>query len=208
MGKKARVLIVNNESKYMEGLVKAVGAHSKGKAEIDTVHINDVKSKIDSENVPYDAVILSGSFKRKYDSPEVQYVIKTVDKHNDKNTDNQVGLYGACLGHQAMVHYHKGKIVDLGKYQKGTKKIQLKEGGEAETHKHHRWGVTGVTKASGLEAIANSTVKNSEGKDIKILEAVRHKTKHYVASQGHAARKGHAQDLLYQFMDDVYKRVA
>ena len=204
MGNKPRVLIVNNESKYMAGLVEAVGKHSK-KTEIDTVNIKDVKSKIDSENVPYDAVILSGSFKRKYDSPEVQYVIKTVDKHNDKNTDNQVGLYGACLGHQAMVHYHKGTVVDLGKYQKGVKKIQLTDGTEAETHKHHKWGVTEV---SGLEAIANSTVKDAKNNDVKIIEATKHPTKPYLSSQGHAAREGHARDLLYQILDYAHKRAA
>ena len=48
--------------------------------------------------------------------------IKTIDKYNEANSDNQVAVYGACLGHQAMINYHgkgKAKFVDLGKYIKG-----------------------------------------------------------------------------------------
>ena len=82
MGRKARILIVDNESKYMRDLKRTVTKHAAGKADTDTVHVKDAKSKIKPGNLPYDMVILSGSFKRKYDSPEVQYVIKTVDKHN------------------------------------------------------------------------------------------------------------------------------
>lgn len=213
MAKKARILIVNNESTYMRDLEKTVRNHAAGKAETDTVHVKDAKSKIKSDDIPYDAVILSGSFKRRYDSPEVQYVIKTIDKHNkaiDKyNEDNKdnpkehIKIYGACLGHQALVHYYKGKIVDLGKYQKGQKKIQLKNGREVTTHKHHRLGVTEV---SGLEVIAESNVKDVKDNDIRIIEAVKHPTKPYVSSQGHPERKGHAQDMLYDFLSSVYNK--
>ena len=67
----------------MEGLRGVVKEHSKGKAEIVEALIKDekdTKKKLNAENVDqYDAVVLSGSFKRRYDAPEVQYVIKTVD---------------------------------------------------------------------------------------------------------------------------------
>tara|TARA_Y100000310_G_C20595320_1_gene770203 strand:+ start:672 stop:1292 length:621 start_codon:yes stop_codon:yes gene_type:complete len=202
---KKRILIINNESRYIEGLKETVDAHTSGRAEVDTVNIKDVKSKIKDDDVPYDGIILGGSHKRKYDDKEVQEIIASIDKHNEANPDKQVALYGICLGHQAVAHYHKGKVEDLGKYQKGDRKIQLIDGSEARTHKHHRWG---VTEASDLEVIAESTVKDAKDEDVRIIEAAKHPTKPYVTTQGHAAKEGHAQELLHQWLDNIYKPTA
>ncbi len=42
---KPRILIVNNESKYMSDLKKTVEDHSKGNADIHTIHIKDAQNK-------------------------------------------------------------------------------------------------------------------------------------------------------------------
>ena len=62
MAKKARILIVNNESTYTKDLEKTVKDHADGKAETDTVHVKDAKSKIKSDDVPgraatYEAIL-------------------------------------------------------------------------------------------------------------------------------------------------------
>ena len=198
--KKPRVLVINNESRYMADLRRTVNNHAKGKAEVDTAHVSEAKSKL--KDMP-EAVILSGSHKRRYDNPEVQAIIEHIDTYNKENPDSQVQVYGACLGHQALVHYHGGKIEDLGRYQKGNKEIELKDGRKVKVHKHHRHG---VTDAGGLEVIAESTVQDAQGKGVRIVEAVKHKSKPYTASQGHPEREGHAQDMLYDFLNSVYKK--
>lgn len=209
-GKGARILIVDNESKYMADLKTTVEGHvkkySKGGANVDTVLVGDAINKL-KENAPYDAVILSGSFKRRYDNQEVQDVIKFVDDYNNSSPNKQTELYGVCLGHQALIHYHAGKDlkhIELGKYVKGDKEITLVDGDKkVMSHKHHKHA---FDEAPNLEVIANSLVTDAGGTEHKIVEAVKHKSKPYSSSQGHAARKGHAQDMLYDMLNRVYQR--
>ncbi len=49
-----RILIINNESMYIEELEKTVNTHASGRAKVDSVNIKDAKSKIESEGLPYD----------------------------------------------------------------------------------------------------------------------------------------------------------
>ncbi len=217
-GEGARILIVDNESKYMADLKTTVEAHAEananGKVKVDKVHVKDAIGKLKDE-APYDAVILSGSFKRRYDNEDVQNVIKFVDDYNKgknapdkKIPDQKIDLYGACLGHQALIHYHgkgQAEFVELGKYIKGDKDITLKDKSMVKSHKHHKHA---FKSAPNLEIIATSSVEDSGGTSHDIVEAVEHKDMPYSSSQGHASRPGHAQDMLYKMLLKVYQKAA
>ena len=188
---KKKVLIVNNGTKYMSELEGKVKKHAGNDADVEKVHIKDVKSK---DLATYDAVVLSGSSKRKYDDPNLKYVLENA----------QGTVIGICHGHQGMVHHYGGTIEDLGNYQRGFKKIKTKEG-EVEVYKNHRYA---ATKKGNLEVIAESSVKDAKGKKRRIIEAVKHPNKPHYGIQGHPEKGGHAQQMLYQILSGVYQKAA
>lgn len=187
---KKKLLIVNNETKYMKDLCDNVEKHAGSKADVEPVHIDEIESK-DLEK--YDAIILSGSSKRRYDDPKLKYVLEKA----------KGAVIGICHGHQAMVHHYKGKVEDLGTYQRGYKKIKLKNGEEASVFKNHRYA---ATDEGELEVIAESVAKNDKDINKKIIEVVKHPKKPHFGIQGHPEKGGHAQEMLYSILDKVYKK--
>ncbi|MBW2984172.1 hypothetical protein KY361_03600 [Candidatus Woesearchaeota archaeon] len=186
-----KVLIVNNGTQYMQELHRKISEHAGGKADIDTVHVSDVKSKSLSD---YDAVILSGSSKRRYNDPNLKYVL-----------DNSKGaVIGICHGHQAISHYYGGKVEDLGTYQRGYKNIKTKSG-EAKVFKNHRYA---VTHPGSLEVLAESSVQDAKGKQRRVIEAVKHPNKPHYGIQGHPEKGGHAQEMLYSILSRIYQKAA
>ncbi|MBW2980922.1 hypothetical protein KY360_05895 [Candidatus Woesearchaeota archaeon] len=189
-GKSRKVLIVNNGTQYMKELRGKVSEHAGKAADVETVNIKDVKSKDVSG---YDAVVLSGSSKRRYDDPNLGYVL-----------DNAEGaVIGICHGHQAMVNHYGGSVEDMGTYQRGYKTIKTRSGGEAQVFKNHRYA---ATRAGSLEVLAESDVKDSQGKNRKIIEAVKHPNKPHYGIQGHPEKGGHAEQMLYNILNRVYRK--
>jgi len=188
--KAKKVLIVNNGTQYMEELRGKVSEHAGKAADVEAVNVKDIKSKDVSG---YDAIVLSGSSERKYDDPNLKYVL-----------DNAEGtVVGICHGHQAIVNHYGGTVEDLGTYQRGYKSIKTKSGEEAQVFKNHRYA---ATRAGSLEVLAESNVKDSKGKNRKIVEAVKHASKPHYGIQGHPEKGGHAQEMLYAILNQVYQR--
>lgn len=186
-----KVLVINNGTIYMDKLEGLVKEHAGKDGKVDRVHIKDVKDpKI--KIADYDAIILSGSSNRSYTDPNLKYVLD-----NAKGT-----VVGVCHGHQGIAHYYGGKIESLGKYQKGMKTINTKEG-KTEIYKNHKLA---VTHAGSLDVLADSYVKDASGKNKRIMEIVKHKSKPHYGIQGHPEKGGYAQKMLYALLNEVYGR--
>jgi len=217
-GKKANILIVDNETAFRGKLNKLVTEHAGDKANVEEVHIKDALAKIKESPGKYD-VILSGSHKIDYHDERVQNIINEIDKYNRENPDEpKKGIYGTCMAHQAMLYNKGGKnkdhIVDLGKYRKGNKKINISGNygpitpGEATDYHSHRWAVKSQSQLSDLEVIAEADVEDSKKDKHKIVQIAKHKSLPYITTQGHPEKGELSKQLLYTFLEEAYQRAA
>lgn len=196
---KKKVLVVNNGTQYMGELHEKVKTHAKERADVDTVNLKDVKNMKNLHE--YAAIILSGSTHRGYKNTAHQYVLD--------NANKDAYILGICHGHQSLAYLHGGKVENLGTYTKGHKEVDIVKDdevigpkGKVTMYKVHKYGVTDV--GSELETIAESTVKDADGKSRKIVEAYKHKSKNIYGIQGHPEKGGHGEEMLYRLLTKAY----
>lgn len=191
-----KVLIVNNGTKYVGDLTNRVIDYCDNKAQVDTFHIRDVKSKTNLSE--YDVIILSGSKNQSHKG--------TAHKHIIDRMRDDACILGICHGHQSLAYLYGSTVENLGKYQSGYQEIDVKEDngiigakGKIRIYKKHKYAVTRL--GPDLETIAESEVRDAQGNSIKIIEAFKHKSRNIYGIQGHPERGGQGERILYNLLD-------